>query len=154
MIGTSLTAQRRPGREPRRHVEVERIDARLGQRSTKAGARTPATRRTPAARASRAAALNEGRGANPGDTCGPAGRRRASKALNEGRGANPGDTFQAVAVHGAGRQRSTKAGARTPATPLISKKASFWALRLCFPPLDLLAATFRLIYPPCRAILQ
>ncbi len=61
-------AQRRPGREPRRHP--------------RAGSR----------RRARGATLNEGRGANPGDT--PVGclTRPQSVPLNEGRGANPGDT--------------------------------------------------------------
>ena len=36
--------------------------------------------------------LNEGRGANPGDTPGLGRHRAAPAALNEGRGANPGDT--------------------------------------------------------------
>ena len=63
-------------------------------RSTKAGARTPAT-------------LQDWQAVG----------RRHGDALNEGRGANPGDTGNqgcgAMRVDG----RSTKAGARTPATP-------------------------------------
>ena len=62
-------------------------------------------------------ALNEGRGAYPGDTCGPR-CRSASRvtALNEGRGAYPGDTPDLGRVTDAGDLRSTKAGALTPAT--------------------------------------
>ena len=84
-------------------------------RSTKAGARTPATPRRSGRRTSRRGALNEGRGANPGDTrC--RGRPRPCPApLNEGRGANPGDT-RIVGAQMQAAGRSTKAGARTPAT--------------------------------------
>ena len=159
-------AQRRPGREPRRHSRGRpgrhgrmalnegrganpgdtwwgRAVGATGQRrSTKAGARTPATRPPcpcgPGARPS----LTEGRGANPGDTL----QRTVSThttptTLNEGRGANPGDTCVSRStarpswraqrrpgreprrhsarrvVCGRDRLRSTKAGARTPATP-------------------------------------
>ena len=62
-------AQRRPGREPRRHENSRALPLSRSPRSTKAGARTPAT---PGGRArgkiSASATLNEGRGANPGDT--------------------------------------------------------------------------------------
>ena len=93
-------AQRRPGREPWRHVRFSpangagrpaqrRRGANPGDthargrprprqlRSTKAGARTPATptRRRPHRRRRRA--LNEGRGANPGDTSRRAARPHA-----------------------------------------------------------------------------
>ena len=104
LIDGDVAAQRRPGREPRRHGGAGRASA---------GAPRP---------------LNEGRGANPGDTrrarAGPATPatdlppRRPDLPLNEGRGANPGDTRGPAPrlprqhpVH-----RSTKAGARTPAT--------------------------------------
>ena len=85
-------AQRRPGREPRRHADP-RLQADLGDvRSTKAGARTPATRRRPTMRSSGRRPLNEGRGANPGDTHQHPCPMRRTSSLNEGRGANPGDT--------------------------------------------------------------
>ena len=108
-------AQRRPGREPRRHGEAGWVRRPEHDRSTKAGARTPATlkislstssipgaqrrpgrepRRHPSVPPHRPTAtpLNEGRGANPGDTlCAGIGPRSA-RTLNEGRGANPGDT--------------------------------------------------------------
>ena len=137
----AVRAQRRPGREPRRHLEELDGTHRSDPRSTKAGARTPATRgRAPSRpgarrRSTKAGArtpatldglkhlppplrpLNEGRGANPGDTSGcgdaPTGRRTS---LNEGRGANPGDTRTGSDVGARRRARSTKAGARTPAT--------------------------------------
>ena len=65
----AASAQRRPGREPRRHT-----------RWRSAGSR-------------RASTLNEGRGVNPGDTSPalPTCRGRC-RPLNEGRGVNPGDT--------------------------------------------------------------
>ena len=113
----AAAAQRRPGREPRRHTPR----ARPGPRSRRtAQRRTPATlaRCIASSRPPRVAqrrpgreprrhgfpastcrrrprALNEGRGVNPGDT-----RRRWSRspphpaALNEGRGVNPGDTVE------------------------------------------------------------
>ena len=110
-------AQRRPGREPRRHRVGAQATGRLPSLNEGRGANpgdTDGRARQPAG----AAALNEGRGANPGDT------RSAARdmdmwrpwTLNEGRGANPGDTARAedrVVQAGA---RSTKAGARTPAT--------------------------------------
>ena len=186
------TAQRRPGREPRRHPPRPAGRFAAAVRSTKAGARTPATRGCAPTGRSRRRSLNEGRGANPGDTRvmpdadgraitaqrrpGREPRRhqvpregwgRGSAALNEGRGANPGDTRiagscaagmshaqrrpgreprrhlgaspvrrcrSAYAQRRPGREprrhlearrrrrpeavrRSTKAGARTPATP-------------------------------------
>ena len=86
-------AQRRPGREPRRHAD--------GGRDTHVAND----------------ALNEGRGANPGDTRGRGADRAGDRGpLNEGRGANPGDTRPGAWVPGRLGCRSTKAGARTPAT--------------------------------------
>ena len=65
----NLGAQRRPGREPRRHAR---------RQGTAANPPSP---------------LNEGRGVNPGDTRGARRWPRPSRAaLNEGRGVNPGDT--------------------------------------------------------------
>ena len=79
-------AQRRPGREPRRHAE------------TAAGFTVaPAT-------------LNEGRGVNPGDTWFQRILDADTPALNEGRGVNPGDTATAAAQE-LSSSRSTKAGA-------------------------------------------
>ena len=191
-------AQRRPGREPRRHADADGADGSAAARSTKAGARTPATRgvprrpppraarstkagaRTPAtqrravascavmataqrrpgreprrhARADaggslRAAPLNEGRGANPGDTCRVTGTAPLLLTAQRRPGREPrrhlhrwlegahDDTAQrrpgreprrhpaALARLGAlGGHRSTKAGARTPAT---LRTASPWS---------------------------
>ena len=86
-------AQRRPGHAPRRHLPPpQQPHPRRSARSTKAGARTPATRpeaRRPARRPSRSTKA----GARTPAT--RAGRQR----------------------HGGNLDRSTKAGARTPATP-------------------------------------
>ena len=94
-------AQRRPGRQPRRHGQVapDRTHGRV-ERSTKAGASTPAT-------------LQRMRIAGP----------RVIKPLNEGRGVNPGDTASVVPRLHPGHQRSTKAGASTPATRLTDGRA-------------------------------
>ena len=86
-------AQRRPGREPRRHRGTAGGQHRRLPRSTKAGARTPATPRVQHVSSPSWRTLNEGRGANPGDTgAGGASTGADTGALNEGRGANPGDT--------------------------------------------------------------
>ena len=72
-----------------------RWTGRKHDRSTKAGALTPATLRCSSPRQPwpYVAALNEGRGSHPGDTRG-AGRLQRGQlaALNEGRGSHPGDT--------------------------------------------------------------
>ncbi len=111
-------------------------------RSTKAGALTPATRggqdlgaplrRLPlnegrgshpgdtrenqAAPGRQTRALNEGRGSHPGDTRRPGSVSRISPSLNEGRGSHPGDTHPKVRGQVEPPDRSTKAGALTPAT--------------------------------------
>ena len=89
-------------------------------RSTKAGAGTPATPRE--ARTSRALApsLNEGRSRNSGDTC-MNSRERTSRSCIAQRRPEPELRRHVPTIgeqlHAA--QRSTKAGAGTPATPLI-----------------------------------
>ena len=158
-------AQRRPGHAPRRHDGRLDTHAAGDDRSTKAGARTPATRTSTGPRTTAPSSLNEGRGTHPGDTHAAQLRRRKRPArstkagartpatpgwatdpgghrvsLNEGRGTHPGDTLHllqsidrvsraqrrpghAPRRHEHGRRqplperdRSTKAGARTPAT--------------------------------------
>ena len=91
---SALRAQRRPGREPRRHRLWTHFSSlsRYAQHSTKAGARTPATPVVRCPRWRRRATLNEGRGANPGDTGSDPNMRACWPTLNEGRGANPSDT--------------------------------------------------------------
>ena len=67
----------------------------IPDRSTKAGAPTPATPTGYQPMPSRPIALNEGRGSNPGDTPRRTTQRRGRIPLNEGRGSNPGDTRSA-----------------------------------------------------------
>ena len=133
-------AQRRPGRAPRRHAPRVRGGRSPGRRSTKAGARTPATRgateaglrrprrstkagaRTPATPLRRAlgpddrAALNEGRGAHPGDTSASSSRRSKSAIAQRRPGRAPRRHRSASRARMDRLRRSTKAGARTPAT--------------------------------------
>ena len=110
------SAQRRPGREPRRHAPpgsavrhsreplnegrganpgdtgLQPVPLRPQRRSTKAGARTPATP-TPSTQVIRCSSRSTKAGARTPATL---GRQRVVHclldALNEGRGANPGDT--------------------------------------------------------------
>ena len=133
----------RPGHQPRRHIPTQSTQSagntaalnegrginpgdtfvrrwdhhRPGDRSTKAGASTPATRHSTARHFSPPAPLNEGRGINPGDTFDCPGAERTRSALNEGRGINPGDTQRRQRSGAVVLPRSTKAGASTPATP-------------------------------------
>ena len=122
-------AQRRPGRQPRRHharrprtarpspplnegrdvspgdtMHGGRVPHARPPRSTKAGTSAPATPPGRACSRHRHSALNEGRDVSPGDT--PAlGRRHADgMALNEGRDVSPGDT----------RNNRTRAGSPCP----------------------------------------
>ena len=137
------TAQRRPGHAPRRHSGRHNEHPDVCPRSTKAGARTPATPPPMDRYATSLRPLNEGRGTHPGDTrcraslrCtnaraqrrpGHAPRRHSHPApccraipcpLNEGRGTHPGDTWTPAPQGEPVDRRSTKAGARTPATLL------------------------------------
>ena len=94
-------------------------DGCMGRRSTKAGAGTPATRTSRGRSRDRSSPLNEGRSRNSGDTivC-PASsytsggaQRRPEPELRRHR--------HATLVQEEALLRSTKAGAGTPATPLI-----------------------------------
>ena len=89
---TGPPAQRRPGLEPQRHPPETAYLPRFFARSTKAGARTPATPPIVQRRCESSRSLNEGRGSNPSDTWGSSSSARSSPALNEGRGSNPSDT--------------------------------------------------------------
>ena len=110
-------AQRRPGHQPRRHLDALSIGDDHLDRSTKAGASTPATPRVLLVESEQRFPRSTKAGAST-----PATRRLGSypssgpPALNEGRGINPGDTRPQAGqnVHSPGR--STKAGASTPAT--------------------------------------
>ena len=81
----AFLAQRRPGRESRRH-----LPRYLWSVNT--------------------CALNEGRDVNPGDTHEAARAARRAGSLNEGRDVNPGDTAHANRLTRPRRVRSTKAG--------------------------------------------
>ena len=59
------------------------------------------------------------RGVHPGDTPREGPPRRTGLPLNEGRGVHPGDTLRTRARSSRFEQRSTKAGAFTPATPFM-----------------------------------
>ena len=134
------SAQRRPGRSPRRHRQHSRgRDTRLS-RSTKAGAFTPATPATARATAwpRRSAQRRPGRsprrhvadnvaitlqanaqrrpGRSPRRHAFHRRQRRPGRSLNEGRGVHPGDTPTPAAIRRRFTARSTKAGAFTPAT--------------------------------------
>ena len=88
--------------------DVRRIRRAGPQRSTKAGAETPATlRNVGVERQPVRASLNEGRGRDPGDTR-QAGPGRSTKA-----GAETATRLAEIPE----TVRSTKAGAETPATP-------------------------------------
>ena len=119
-VASTTPAQRRPERQPRLHTHLAaRKHATLVLRSTKAGASTPATRTGAGIRGASPPPLNEGRSVNPGYTlsrsCWPPGAR----SLNEGRSVNPGYTTRHRPLLGHCRERSTKAGASTPATPAV-----------------------------------
>ena len=93
-----IRAQRRPGREPRRHVRLRPINGAGNPAQRRPGREPRRHLHRQRRRRARHAALNEGRGANPGDT--PRrrpGRASAGRPLNEGRGANPGDTSSSSA---------------------------------------------------------
>ena len=135
-------AQRRPGREPRRHTLTIIVGPYGLTRSTKAGARTPATppgsygaarpgagtaQRRPGREPRRHAAVPQSASRANRAQRRPGREPRRHPAfvtqlktlphpLNEGRGANPGDTYGAGIGIGSSPVRSTKAGARTPAT--------------------------------------
>ena len=93
------------------------------ERSTKAGASTPATR----ARSGAVFPTREHRSTKAGASTPATPERRTTRrlpitsALNEGRSVNPGDTRILVdgPLAGEAHLRSTKAGASTPATPLV-----------------------------------
>ena len=149
---SSRSAQRRPGHAPRRHNPTPDPCEHRHARSTKAGARTPATllppavepederrstkagARTPATQAGRrergrrTCPLNEGRGTHPGDTRGPSRPRGPSGSLNEGRGTHPGDTRRRRS--GPCRyRRSLNEGRGThpgDTTPMVPACASGW----------------------------
>ena len=113
-----MTAQRRPGREPRRHTTSTRAGCTRWIALNEGRGANPGDTRARVRERERARPLNEGRGANPGDTPrSPPGSPRAP-ALNEGRGANPGDTrsraFSSFAPHTAQRRPGREPRRHTP----------------------------------------
>ena len=142
-------AQRRPGLEPQRHRGPGSASARAGHRSTKAGARTPATPRALPAAASRrarstkagartpATPLRGGREPDRAPRSTKAGARTPATrhgllrpapldgSLNEGRGSNPSDTSPRSPSIAVVWPRSTKAGARTPATLVLPHRGVY-----------------------------
>ncbi len=106
------------GRNPGDTCRRPKVGPSGGERSTKAGAGTPATRARKDGRGRGAAPLNEGRGRNPGDTWGTTLLRSMLLAAQRRPGPEPRRHLRPVEdeLHVA-RGRSTKAGAGTPATP-------------------------------------
>ena len=86
----------------------------------KAGAETPATAVVGTRPPRSGSSLNEGRGRNPGDSCGEQRTESPRGTLNEGRGRNPGDRVGEDLLQPLHVLRSMKAGAETPATGLIA----------------------------------
>ena len=134
-------AQRRPGREPRRHADADGADGSAAARSTKAGARTPATRGVPrrppprAARSTKAGARTPATQRRAVASCAvmaTAQRRPGREPRRHAPGASLTRSTPDFAQRRPGREprrhpvqhhphlarphRSTKAGARTPAT--------------------------------------
>ena len=111
-----MPAQRRPGRQPRRHVDRDHLDLDVALRSTKAGASTPATPPPSTSIPGRTSTLNEGRGVNPGDTPGATLHRPGRLERSTKAGASTPATREVVIGADGHDARSTKAGASTPAT--------------------------------------
>ena len=111
------TAQRRPGRAPRRHLMRSSSSAwsRYCSAQRRPGREPRRHARTKPPRASQRRTLNEGRGVNPGDTRTTRPGRRSARPLNEGRGVNPGDTHARRMGPAANVGRSTKVAEVNPA---------------------------------------
>ena len=113
----SRRAQRRPGREPRRHstrcAAVRRASGSLNEgRGVSPGDTRFSTR---GASGPAAIPLNEGRGVSPGDTCPRLSPSPSHpRPLNEGRGVSPGDTLATPTALGAWRARAQRRPGREP----------------------------------------
>ena len=126
IVHATRSAQRRPGRSPRRHVTESLIPGPCVERSTKAGAFTPATPAAFSGSRHPSEPLNEGRGVHPGDTRDRARDRLAETLRSTKAGAfTPATRGRQRGDHAAG-QRSTKAGAFTPATRVPPATATSW----------------------------
>ena len=94
--GDPKDAQQRPGCEPRRHHGDVPERRRPEPRSTKAGVRTPATLRRKVGRGLAPVGRSTKAGVRTPATPGPSSASSSGRRpLNEGRGANPGDTLPA-----------------------------------------------------------
>ncbi len=112
----SGSAQRRPGREPRRHASRRCSLTGITSAQRRPG-REPRRHAVSAAmRRSRLRSLNEGRGANPGDTPVAGLPKAAEVGRSTKAGARTPATQAARCEQSGDCRRSTKAGARTPAT--------------------------------------
>ena len=118
-------AQRRPGREPRRHAPGDEVRLAVERRSTKAGARTPATPARASRRRGSRSALNEGRGANPGDTssatrsamCAASAQRRPGREPRRHAGPNAASAVSCVAQRRPGREPRRHLNTTSAAAP-------------------------------------
>ena len=103
-------AQRRPGREPRRHPRCRGAGAGAAWSLNEGRGVNPGDTRLPGPTCPRLSSLNEGRGVNPGDTPCAARAPRRWTPLNEGRGVNPGDTSEIAVRSETGRLAQRRPG--------------------------------------------
>ena len=86
----------------------------------KAGALTPATLEQRVSKTKGTSSLNEGGGSHPRNACGMAFPIvRPSGPLNEGGGSHPRNAAKVATIDDTAEARSMKAGALTPATPVL-----------------------------------
>ncbi len=115
-VRATRNAQRRPGHAPRRHLKSSKRAFVSSCRSTKAGARTPATRcRLPLVGQPQAARSTKA-GARTPATPGRGGAVMTREHAQRRPGHAPRRHCAGLAGPTDGHPRSTKAGARTPAT--------------------------------------
>ena len=114
-----ICAQRRPERQPRLHGQVSRVPSRsiAAQRRPERQPRLHRARPTSSIVSSSAQRRPE---RQPRLHLFPSPLRTGSASLNEGRSVNPGYTRQTCSAVVRAMQRSTKAGASTPATPSVT----------------------------------
>ena len=118
------SAQQRPGLSPRRHPRHRTVPDGDPARSTKAGALTPATLPRPPAPASTLRSLNKGRGSHPGDTRQNDALPICFRCAQQRPGLSPRRHYPDHLAQAQRTQRSTKAGALTPATPDLDAGAA------------------------------
>ena len=120
-------AQRRPGPKPRRQSPPMAANTRREGFGAQRRPGPKPRRQQPGRPRSRRERppLNEGRGRNPGDSIVGCKFVTYGRSLNEGRGRNPGDSRRGRQAIRSSEDRSTKAGAETPATVLIRRQAGY-----------------------------